>query len=154
MFKFLSKGLFKAVTESESETTDTEGQLKRRSLWGNGNKYYYSVRVVLLVSLILMALLSLSIFTKNARMKGGRTEALLVVMASYLIAGLGFYAVFKVKPKWIAIFAALQLILMIYKFTSKAFSNELLASMFLHIPHFFVLFCSWSFLILALCCYS
>lgn len=148
MFKFFSKKIFNQVSEEVSE-----GSEDRRKHWpGKGNAYFYSIRGVLLVSLVLMAFLSLSIFTRNARIKGGRTEALTVVMASYIIVGIGFYSVFKVKLKWVAIFALFHLILMIYKFTSKAFSRELLVSMFLHIPHFFVLFCSWSFLIVASCC--
>src|SRR5690625_4740193 len=86
--------------------TSSQGSSRGRREQNRGG-YFRAIRWILLLSLVLMAFMSLTIFTEDVRISGAKWQALLVVMSSLALATLGLFSVLNVRVHYVAMFSLL-----------------------------------------------
>lgn len=124
---------------------------------GESRGYLRAVRWTLLLALVVMALLSLTIFTEDILFCDAlysdpcKMAALFSALSSLTLVALALYSALQVRTGYLLLISVLQLFLVLYKFTSGPFQQDIVRSMVLHGAHFIVLLCGFTFSCMAYC---
>lgn len=139
------------------ELSSENGSVTSSWLPDGSRGYLRAVRWTLLLALAVMALLSLTIFTEDILFCDSlysdpcKMAALFSALSSLTLVALALYSTLQVRTGYLLLLSVLQLFLVLYKFTSGPFQQDIVRSMVLHGAHFVVLLCGFTFACMAYC---